>query len=196
MKAPSKIFLAAIAIGLLNTGVFCPQAQAAMINGDIDFGVGTIAFDTNSLATATRVKKWTNAQVTMTSGDFSSVALYSPVTLATPWIFTPSTPTNPLWSVGGFSFNLASSVVVTQNAYFLNVSGIGTISGNGFDPTPGLWSFTTTNANGKPKSSFTFTTDSSAVPTSDGGATIALLGLALTGLEGARRISARHQSKA
>jgi len=169
-----------------------------MITGKIDFGTGTVTYDTNSLATATQVSTWTNAKVTLSTGNFSSVLAGTPVSLATPWIFnlgTPGSPlpgpaTNPLWQVGGFSFALASSTIITQTVNFLNVSGPGTITGNMFDPTPGTWSFTSTNSNGAPQTSFTFTTDTAAVP--DGGTAVALLGLAFAGLEGARRVLRRH----
>jgi VPDSG-CTERM motif len=195
MKTSLKLVLSAIAIGLLGAA-FIPQAGAAEVTGKIDFGVGTVTYDTTSLATATQVSTWTNAHVTLATGDFATFQVTTPgspgdaVTLAMPWIFNPSTATSPLWSVDNFSFALASSTINTQNANFLNISGPGTITGNGFDPTPGIWSFTSTDASGGPQNSFTFTTDTSAVP--DGGTTVALLGLALTGLEGARRMFRRR----
>ena len=55
--------------------------------------------------------------------------------MATPWIFHPSTATPGLWSVGGFTFDLISATVVTQTATFLNITGTGTVSGNGFEDT-------------------------------------------------------------
>jgi hypothetical protein len=186
MKTPSKIVLAAIATGwLFNGAVLSPQAQAATITGNIDFGAGTVTYDTNSLATATMVKTWTNTQVTLASGDFATFAsLGDAVTMVgdptgmTPWVFNPSTPTTPLWQVDGFTFNLASSTVKTQNAFFLNISGVGTVSGNGFDPTPATWSFTSTNANGQPEDVFTFTTETTPVPEASTTVTV-LLGFVL-----------------
>ena len=67
MKTSLKLVLSAIAIGLLSTA-FIPQAGAAEINGNIDFGVGTVTYDTTSLATATQVSTWTNAHVTAATG--------------------------------------------------------------------------------------------------------------------------------
>jgi len=106
--------------------------------------------------------------------------------MTAPWIFNPSTATIPLWQVGGFTFDLTSSTIVTQTNFFLNITGVGTLSGAGFDPTPGTWSFTVSNALGKPHATFGFTSDTaSTVP--EGGATAALLGLALGGVEVLRR---------
>ena len=59
------------------------------------------------------------------------------------YIFDPSTMTNGLWSVGGFTFNLLSSTVKQRDAEFLSVRGTGVITGPpGFDPTFGMWAFT------------------------------------------------------
>src|ERR1700730_16182902 len=122
MKTSLKLVLSAIAIGLLSTA-FIPQAGAAEINGNIDFGVGTVTYDTTSLATATQVSTWTNAHVTLATGSFAGFQVTTPGSpgdagsLATPWIFNSGPPgsplpgpaTNPLWSVDGFSFALAMS---------------------------------------------------------------------------------------
>src|SRR3984893_11327140 len=122
MKDVPKRILAILASGLLSCGLFCHQAKAAPIQGTIDFA-GVVTFDTMSLATATRVNVWNSSFVLQDSGDFSSIAAGTNVTMAAPWIFTPSTNTPSLWSVGGFKFDLASSVIVSQSATFLNVTG-------------------------------------------------------------------------
>ena len=177
MKVFPKTVLAILAIGLTGTAL-CPGAPALPITGRIDFGVGTVSYDTNNLATAKQVNTWTNAAVTLTSGDFSSVPLGTAVSLTAPWIFNPSTTTSPLWTVGGFTFNLSSSVVAGQNPNFLDITGPGVIMKAGFQNTPGIWAFTSTNSSGRDQSSFTFTTDTAAVP--EPGTTVTLLlGLAL-----------------
>ena len=184
MKLFSKTILAVLAIGLGGTAL-SPWVQAAPITGRIDFGAGTVTYDTNSLATAKQVNTWTNVQVTLTSGDFSSVALGTAVNMTAPWIFNPSTATTPFWSVGGFTFNLSSSFVVAQNANFLDVTGPGTIMKQGFDNTPGIWSFTSTNSSGQNQSQFTFSTETAAVP--EPGTTVTLLlGLGLMAALGRR----------
>src|ERR1700693_5037779 len=119
MKTSLKLVLSAIAIGLSSTA-FIPQAGPAEINGNIDFGVGTVTYDTTSLATATQVSTWTNAHVTAATGSFAAFQVTTPgtpgdaVTLAMPWIFNPSTATNTLWTVDGFCFALALSTINTH----------------------------------------------------------------------------------
>jgi hypothetical protein len=178
MKNPSKTMLAVWGAALLSCGLFCQQAHAAPIVGQIDF-IGTVSFGDNigninvSLSSATRVSTWISSFVSQDSGDFSSIAPGTNVTMAAPWIFNPSTNTPSLWSVGGFTFDLASSTVVLQNNNFLNVTGLGTASGNGFDPTPGTWSFTSSSPNGQNNGTFSFQSNT-AVPENS---TVALLGI-------------------
>jgi hypothetical protein len=116
---------------------------------------------------------------------FTQQAQAAAITFSAPWVFNPSTPTPGLWSVGGFTFDLLSSTIVTQNSNFLNISGTGIVSGNGLDATAMEWSFSTQNANGRPKTIFSFSADGVSVP--DGGSAVALLGIALTGIEALRR---------
>src|SRR3954470_17702486 len=131
-----KITLAALAATLM-TCAFVPQADAALIDGAITFSGGA-TYDTMSLATATRVNNFSDVTVQSRDGDFSSIAVGTSVTMGSPWIFSPSTPTPGLWTVGGFTYDLTSATVVFQSADFLSITGTGTISGNGFDPTPGM----------------------------------------------------------
>jgi len=185
MKNLSKTILMVLAVGLLSSGLFCQQAQATPITGDITFG-GVVTFDNIDLSLAKQVSTWNLSIVTSDSGDFSSIPVLSNVTIA-PWIFSPSTSTTPLWSVGAFSFDLMSSTIVTQTKFFLNVTGVGTLSAAGFDPTPGTWSFTVANAKGETRETFGFQSDTAAGLVPDGGTTAALLGLALAGIEVLRR---------
>lgn len=155
-----------------------------MITGSIDFG-GVATFDTTSLLTATRVNLWNASFVLQSSGDFGAIAAGTSVAMAAPWIFNPSTATPGLWSVGGFTFNLSGSVIVQQTSTFLNITGTGTITGNGFDPTPGTWSFTSSNSSGSNSSSFGFQAQSAAVPEAG---SVALFGIGTAGLLIGRRI--------
>src|SRR5437867_10662931 len=187
----SRTILAVLATGVLSCGLFSQQAQATAITGDIQFA-GEVAFDTNSLATATKVVTWFDvfhnagfSSVTSATGDFAGIAPGTSAAMAQPWIFNPSTPTPGLWSVGGFTFDLLSSTVVTQNASTLVIEGSGTVSGNGFDPTAMDWSFTTQSSGGRTNTTFSFSANGVAVP--DGGSAVALLGLALVGVEVLRR---------
>ena len=166
---------------LLGCELFAHSAQAVPITGSIDFG-GVVTFDTTSLLTASRVNLWNSSFVLQDSGDFATfVSPGASATMAAPWIFKPSTATPSLWSVGGFKFDLASSVVVTQTTTFLNITGTGTLSGNGFTPTPGTWSFTSSSSNGSNQTTFGFQAQSTPVPEAD---TIMLIGLGALGLVG------------
>jgi VPDSG-CTERM motif len=189
-KNLTKTILAVLAAGLVTSALSTQEAQAAKINGKIDFA-GATQFDSKSLANATRVVKWRDvngnlgfSNVADVTGNFSSIALGTKATMATSWIFSPSTPTPGLWSVGGFTFNLLSSTVVTQTSTFLNITGTGILSGNGFDPTEGAWAFTSQNAFGK-HTFFSFSANAASVP--DGGSAVSLLTCALLGLAALRR---------
>jgi hypothetical protein len=189
----SKTVLAVLTLGLLSCGLFSQQAQAAPITGDIQFA-GEVQFDTNSLATATRVVTWFDvfhnagfSSVTSATGSFAGIAPGTQATMGQPWIFNPSTPTPGLWSVGGFTFDLLSSTILVQNSNTLSIEGSGIVSGNGFDPTAMDWSFTTQSSGGRTRTTFSFSGNGVAVGVPDGGSAVALLGIALVGIELLRR---------
>jgi len=155
------------------------SAHADQIDGNIDFA-GQVSFDNTHLGSATMVTAWHLAIVTGTTGDFSSVPILSPVTFVTPYVFNPPTAYASLWSVGGFTFALTDSHIDSQSNFKLTIFGSGTVSGNGFDDTPGTWSFSVTQSNGRPQQEFSFQANSTAVPgTPDSGSTVALLGVGL-----------------
>jgi hypothetical protein len=187
MKNLSKTILAVLATGVLSCALFSQQAQATPINGMINLG-GSAHFDTNSLATATRVITWINTHVEAGStGDFAGIPINTPVAMAAPWIFNPSTPRPGLWSVAGFTFDLLSSSVLVQNAFALVITGTGIVSGNGFDPTNADWSFAVTSSNGNTRARFSFQASGNAAGVPDGGSTIAFVGIALIAIEVLRR---------
>jgi hypothetical protein len=191
MKLP-KTILAVLTIGALSCALFSQQAHATSINGSIQF-TGRVQFDTNSLGTATKVIQWfdnhnhsgVSEVAGGNTGDFAGIAAGTQATMAQPWIFSPSTPTPGLWSVGGFTFDLLSSTIVSQDQTFLSITGTGIVSGNGFEPTAMDWAFTTQSSGGRTRLTFSFSANGNAVP--DGGSAVALLGIALTGIEVLRR---------
>lgn len=191
MKNITKTILAVLAAGLVSSA-FSTQAQAARINGTIDFA-GSVMFDTANLATANQVSQWRDvfgnvgfSNVAATSGDFAGIALGSQAVMATPWIFNPSTATPGLWSVGGFTFDLLSATVITQTSTFLNISGVGIVSGNGFSPTEATWAFTVQSA-GSTGPWFSFSANLATHGVPDGGSAVALLGVSLGVVEFIRR---------
>jgi VPDSG-CTERM motif len=186
MKNLTKTILGGLAIGFISCALFSEQAQAVQIQGNILLG-GRVTFD-QPLATATTVTTFFNvfgtpgmSSVLATTGDFSGIPLLTSATMATPWVFNPPTPTLGLWSVGGFTFDLLTSTIVTQLPNFLNIEATGVIHGAGFDDTPGTFRIAVTGRGIR----FGFAALTQAVP--DGGSAVALLGLALIGIEAVRR---------
>ena len=174
--------LAALFLGLVSR-----LAQAAQIQGDIDFG-GVVTFDTTSLATATRVNLWNSAYVLQRQGDFVPFTNFlDPVTMSSsPWVFSPSTALATFWNVGGFTFDLTSSVVLTQSSTFLNVQATGTLTGNGYDPTPAIYSFTASRSDGGNANTFSFQSKTTVIPEPGATALFGIGALAL-GVSLARR---------
>ena len=190
MNNLTKTILAVLAAGLV-TGAFSTQeAQAAHINGTIDFA-GSVMFDTGNVGTATQIAEWRDvfgnlgfSNVAAVTGDFSSILLGTQATMATPWTFTAATPN--LWSVGGYTFDLLSATVVTQTAMFLNIEGTGIVSGNGFEDTVATWAFTVQSA-GSTGPWFSFSANLATQGVPDGGSAVALLCIGLGVIEFIRR---------
>ncbi|HEY3760377.1 MAG TPA: VPDSG-CTERM sorting domain-containing protein [Verrucomicrobiae bacterium] len=166
-------------------------ANAVPVSGDITFA-GGVALNTDSAGTATEVTGWTGTGgtgspvVISSDGSFSGLA-GSAATFTAPWFFN-SGAVPALWSVGGFTFNLASSSIVFQGGHPAGVlvDGTGTVVAAGFTPTSIDWSFSVSD----PSASTTFGaifsfqsangTTGGSVP--DGGTTAMLLGMGILGL--------------
>ena len=189
----SKTILVFLALGLISCA-FCVQ-QAQAVPPDVITFAGGVELDAGSVNDATQVIGWLDElgnrpTVESVSGVFAAFAnVGDSVTFTPTWSFE-SGPIALFWQVGGFTFNLIASNIVFQGGGFLSVSGTGTITGNGFDATAGTWSF---SAQDDP-SNGVFSFSASTVP--DGGATVALLGLSLAGIEVIRRKLRRAKSSA
>jgi hypothetical protein len=173
---------------IITCGLFGQHVQAVQISGNITF-TGTCSLSTKSASTATMVTGWHGLgagglpQVASHDGSFNGVVTDGDaVTIAFPWSFNSGAVPN-FWRVDGFVFNLTTSSITMQGGGSVTVNGTGTISGNNFDMTSGTWSFTTQNPSAH--SRFSFSAASGTVP--DGGSAVALLGIALVGIEGLRR---------
>src|SRR4029077_3621142 len=177
----SKRILIFLALGLISCALCVQQAQAVPLTGAITFA-GGVELDTDTVNTASQVMTWLDESGAMptvqsASGSFAGLAGATAI-FAFPWIFGSGQAA--LWTVGGFTFNLLASSIDFQGGGFLNVSGEGIITGNGSSGSV-YWNFTVQDdpSNGV----FSF---SAANQIPDGGATVALLGLALAGIEGIR----------
>jgi hypothetical protein len=108
----------------------------------------------------------------------------APMTLGTQHAFTfdPSTPVNPLWSVGAYTFDATSFSIGSRTINSLTVTGVGFINAAGYEATAGEWTYTA-NQNG---GNFSFSSSAAAVPAP---AALSLLGLgfAAMGLTSRRR---------
>lgn len=125
------VLMGCIGFGLLPIG-----ASAVPITGEIGFGGLFNHNGTTDLSDATGISIGFSTVIAGT-GDFA------PAT-GMPATFMPLDFANPaglLWSAGMFSFNLANLSIDLQTATALNLSGMGTLMGTGFDATPGTWTF-------------------------------------------------------
>jgi len=168
-------------------------AQAVQITGNVDMS-GTTTLNNVNLSLASSAGLFSSVTVGgIPTGSFAlnGGSLGQAVTW-TGFSWPSSTLVSPLWTfstIGGsetFSFALANDSVVTQTSSFLNLLGNGTLTGTGavnYDPTPGVWSFTISNPSGQTSAnmSFTFQNSQTAV-IPDGGATVMLLGAALSAM--------------
>jgi hypothetical protein len=179
MKTFIKFVLPAVMLGLSSV------ANAALIDGSIAFA-GSTDTDTGNLATANVVTP-TNAYVApgQTVGDFVPYVFdLQPVAYSSFTIDPITVPVAGIWSVGGFSFTLENMVITQQTTSTLALIGTGTISGNGFDPTDGFWTFT---AN-KNATSLSFSSGTNSVPEPG---LVALFAIGLLGMGLSKKIKGR-----
>jgi hypothetical protein len=148
--------------------------QAAPIDGEIFFGgtgtptlgpVGSNFFDVN------------NAFVNDANGDFSTIFIPTVATFNDFYFDGSNLPVSPLWTVGGFSFELDTIVSFDNVGPVVGAIGSGTMTGGGFDPTPFAWSFSSDTSGGG--SQFAFSSTNVPVPDP---ATLGVLGIGLMGL--------------
>lgn len=175
----NRTFILSLSIAVLTS----TAADAVPIQGTLTINGGAV-FNA-PISTATRITDFQAVVVQSRDGDFASfVTAGDPVSMAEPFIFNPSTAYPMFYSVGGFNFDLTSTNIPLQSPMFLLIEGIGTVSGNGFSPTPGNFAFSTQGSPANGVFSFSASTGT-RVP--EGGLTLALLGLSVIGIESMRR---------
>ena len=156
MKNSNQILNILLAISILAlSGV----ASAAKIEGAIKFG-GSVVFvndDPNtSVDESTFATNFVNIDqnratvIDDPTGTFASYVSWNDVAVYNDFAYDPFTTVSPLWSIGGFSFDLTEITYIdesydTNGNQFLNLSGNGNVYGNGFEITSSFWTF---NANG------------------------------------------------
>ena len=191
-----KLVLAILVSGAVTCGLFTQQAQATPINGAITFAGGA-ELNTGTVNTATTVTGWLDQMgvmphVTSRSNDFTTFVNVGDIAaFHAPWTFN-SGPIAAFWVVDGFTFDLTSSSIVFQGSGSISVSLTGMVSGHGFTPTVFAGNFSSQDPPAGQPPVFSMSISFGSVP--DGGATVALLGLALAGIEGMRRKLGRAKS--
>ena len=120
------------------------------------------------------------------TGSFSGVADNTPIVFSALTLsFTPpNTPLTPFFTVDGFRFDLNSitKVVAVPTGLILNGSGIVTNTAGTPDPTGAAFSASFNTVTGR----FSYGANV-GIPVPDGGSAMALLGMALVGIEALRR---------
>ena len=186
--------LAVLATGLLGCGLFCQEAHA--FTGSVSFFGAAHAnhksHGPDSINSTTTIF-FTNPGWSVIAGDGAYTGTVGSQANFTDFSFTGTGlgavligPVTPEWtfSSGGntYTFDLLALIDGTVTSGSMSLSGTGLAYINGGNPSDATWALQ--GSGGK----FTFTFSSStttAVP--DGGSAVALLGIALAGIEVVRR---------
>jgi hypothetical protein len=193
MKNISKTIFAVLVAAAIST-TFIQQAQAVPITGGISLA-GGYTTDTGDVNTAHAFTSFFDVEVTGGAGTYAGIpnGMSSPPVTMVPFTFNPFVPpVNSLWSLtylsNTYSFDLLTCIIAQQGGDTLTLHGTGTLHATGFTDTAGAWVFTANELGG----TFSFSSSNGVIP--DGGTTVALLGIALAGIEGARRMFRARKS--
>lgn len=174
--------------GLL--AAFSVAAYAAPIAGNITIGaLGSTVVINQAANTVSFVpaSPAINSIVTYVDGDYTSIPLVTPVVYEN-FSYALGPTGQLIWTIAGIAdFTLTSFNLVSEPGTGVYLEGTGLATLTGFDPTPGFWSFSASQAS--PTSVFTFSsTNISPIPgVPDSGTTALLLGVGLMGLGFAAR---------
>ena len=202
MKTLSKTILTVLAAGFLSCTLLCQNAGAIPITGTVDMS-GTAFLNNTALGSATATTGYMSVTVggiptgSGVSGSYTGVGtgMSGPSVTMNPFSFNPfSSSVTPLWtfmSAGNtYSFDLTVLSLTQQGNNTLTLNGTGTLHITGFTDTPGTWVFTANNLS----DTFSFSSSNGAVGVPDSGSAVALLGIALAGIEGVRRVLRARRS--
>ncbi len=183
------IMKAGVAAALIG---FSTMVQATPITGYVNFEGGTATWNATQILSFGGTTIVANDPGSLPTGTYFGTQ--NTVATFTPFVFSPSfVPNNPVWTFnyGGdtFSFNLTSESVIVNQPNSLLIQGLGTLffqtttGGNNIDdPTVGAFTLTATGEG----VTFGFTAGNNTnIP--DGGATVMLLGAALSAMGLLRR---------
>jgi hypothetical protein len=170
-------------------GVLLPPSlvNAASITGTVELSGAFTPINsgggTATLGAATGIDFKNNlATVVDSSGDLAALTPISTTATMTDFQFNPLSPSPvTVWSAGIFAFSLESVAITTQNSTALVLNGSGTLTGTGFDPTPGTWVLTGQTASGV---TFSWSSSNAVVPVPPA---VWLFGSGLVGMAGIAR---------
>jgi hypothetical protein len=193
-----KNFTKIVAAALIGSSA-CLSVSAIPLIGSVSMSTtpgSSWTGDGGTVNTIASILNFGVSQVDSTTGSFVAlVPLSSVVIWGQPFAFGAPAGSNPLWTTppgpGAVTFDLAAAgfaVNRIDRAFpqpdTLTLSGVGTVTAPGFDPTPGGWEWSGTMSG---SSTFSFRSTTIVAPpppppVPDGGSTLALLGVALGGI--------------
>jgi hypothetical protein len=169
--------------------LFAGAVNAASISGTIKISAFLSSPSVDYSANKVSFGGSPNAIVTGVDGSYSGVVAPATFVQYSDFTYDPFAPVNPLWiTLAGpnASFSLTSITFIDEDpGNSLVLKGYGTASLAGFSDTLGSWSFSA-DQQGTDFNWSSMTKAPAEVP--DGGSTLALLGLSVLGLGGARRL--------
>ena len=155
------------------------NAFAATMNGSLIVGGVYSASGGSDLGNVTTIDLDTVFANGGTGDVTGTVGIFTPAGTGNSASLNAFSPVNNLFTVGGWTLDLTALNVIDQSLDVLNLSGVGVLSGNGFDATIVGWSFSSQSI-----TSYSMTVSNAVVPVP---AAVWLLGSGLLGLAGIAR---------
>ena len=195
MKNLVKTLIATVAVAVISCFLFNQQAQGTPITGTIGF-LGTASASGDSTTSSPTTLTFGSFTVVSATGDYAgangAAATFNGFSFNGDGLGATlvSPPVAPLWTIsfGGFSLDLSSLTLAHTDSGTLNLAGNGVAYGAGFMDTAGTFTATGGSIGNNFSYTITFaTTVASGQAIPDGGSAVALLGVALTGIEVLRR---------